>query len=157
MKWQGVVLAVVTLLIMVAGVALFVIPAKAPTVDNNQASSTPQIAQIADTIIVSAPTIDAKISSPLIITGEARGPWYFEASFPIVLTDWDGKIIAEGHAEAQSDWMTTDFVPFKATLTFATPTAGDPAKNRGTLILKKDNPSGLPENDKALEIPVEFK
>jgi len=152
MKWQGVVLAIVTLLIMVAGVALFVIPAKAPTVENHTTT-----AQIADTIVVNTPTIDATISSPLTITGQARGPWYFEASFPIVLTDWDGKIIAEGHAEAQSDWMTTEFVPFKATLTFATPAAGDPAKNRGTLILKKDNPSGLPENDKALEIPVEFK
>ena len=139
------------------GIALvYVVPAKAPTT-NNQATTTAQTAQIPDTIVVTLPTIDAIISSPLTITGQARGPWYFEASFPVVLTDWDGKIIAEGHAQAQGDWMTTEFVPFTATLTFATPTAGDPAKNRGTLILKKDNPSGLPANDKALEVPVEFK
>ena len=49
----------------------------------------------------------SEISSPLRITGEARGPWYFEASFPVVLTDGDGLIIAEGHGQAQGEWMTT--------------------------------------------------
>ena len=53
--------------------------------------------------------------------------------------------------------MTEEFVPFSAVLEFVTPTAGDPELNRGTLILQKDNPSGLPEHDDALEIPVVFK
>jgi hypothetical protein len=97
------------------------------------------------------------ISSPLTITGEARGNWYFEASFPIALTNWDGLIIAEVPATAQGEWMTTEYVRFEATLTFATPTPGDPALNRGTLILQKDNPSGLPEHDDALEIQVVFE
>jgi membrane-bound inhibitor of C-type lysozyme len=98
------------------------------------------------------------IESPLTIEGEARGTWYFEASFPVVLTDWDGKIIAEGHAEAHGDWMTEDFVPFTATLSFTSPyTAGDPDfMKRGSLILQKDNPSGLPENDAAIELTVSF-
>lgn len=103
-------------------------------------------------IRVSNPKPNQEITSPLVITGEARGTWYFEASFPIVLVDWDGLIIAEGHAEAQSNWMTQDFVPFQATLTFKAPTY----KNYGALILRKDNPSGLPEHDNALEIPVLF-
>lgn len=93
------------------------------------------------------------ITSPLVITGEARGPWFFEASFPVILTDWDGLIIAEGYAQAEGEWMTETFVPFKSTLTFTKPAYGE----RGTLILKKDNPSGLPENDAALEITVKFK
>ena len=104
-------------------------------------------------IRVSNPKPNQEITSPLIITGEARGTWYFEASFPIVLVDWDGLIIAEGHAEAQSEWMTEEFVPFKATVTFKAPTY----KNYGTLILQKDNPSGLPEHDDAIEIPVLFR
>jgi hypothetical protein len=107
-----------------------------------------------DKIRITSPAPGAWISSPLTITGEARGNWMFEASFPVILTDWDGKIIAEGHAEAQGDWMTTEFVPFKATITFTKPT--QVPNNRGTLILKKDNPSGLPQNDDALEIPVYF-
>jgi hypothetical protein len=49
--------------------------------------------------------------------------------------------------------MTEDFVPFTATIEFETPDYGD----IGALILKKDNPSGLPEHDDAYEIPVRFK
>lgn len=104
-------------------------------------------------IKVNAPQPFAFISSPLEISGEAKGKWYFEGSFPVSLVDWDGRIIAEGFAQAQSDWMSEDFVKFKATLNFAKPAV----YNNGALILKKDNPSGLPENDAALEIPVIFK
>ena len=105
-------------------------------------------------IRVSAPLTGAQITSPLSITGEARGYWFFEASFPIVLVDWDGLIITEGVAQAEGEWMTEDFVPFVATLTFSAPI--NAPSNNGTLILKKDNPSGLPEHDDALEIPVTF-
>ncbi len=103
-------------------------------------------------IHLESPQPGAMVSSPLTIKGEARGNWFFEASFPVVLTDWDGLIIGEGIATAQGDWMTTEFVPFVATLTFT----ADPAvySDRGSLILRKDNPSGLPANDDALEIPV---
>jgi hypothetical protein len=110
----------------------------------------------ADLIRVDSPRPNTSIKSPLTITGQARGNWFFEASFPIFLTDWNGKIIAQGIATAEGDWMTTDFVPFKATLTFDTGDISGHYSNRGTLILKKDNPSGLPENDDALEYQVEF-
>lgn len=107
-----------------------------------------------DLIRINNPRPNQIISSPLTITGEARGTWFFEASFPVSLVDWDGRIIAQGVAKAKSDWMTTDFVPFEAILTFVV----DPNSysNRGSLILKKDNPSGLPEHDDALEIPIEL-
>ena len=78
-----------------------------------------------------------KISSPLVLTGEARGTWFFEASFPVVLTDWDGLIIAQGYAQADTNWMTTDFVPFKSTLTFDKPAYKD--------------------NDDFIEIPILFE
>lgn len=112
-------------------------------------------AQKADLIRLTTPQPNSTVQSPLTITGEARGTWYFEASFPVVLVDWDGRIIAQGIAQAQSEWMTTEFVPFEAVLTFA----ADPNaySNRGALILQKDNPSGLPEHDDALEIPVIIK
>jgi hypothetical protein len=105
-------------------------------------------------IRVDSPRLNQTISSPLTITGEARGNWYFEASFPVVLTNWDGLIIAQGIAQAKGDWMTTGFVPFEATLTFTVDK--NTYSNRGFLILKKDNPSGLPEHDDALEIPIMF-
>lgn len=105
-----------------------------------------------DLIRIDFPRPNEIISSPLIIKGEARGAWFFEASFPIFLTDWDGKIIAQGIATTKSNWMTEDFVPFEATLDFSVDK--NAYSNKGSLILKKDNPSGLPENDDALEIPV---
>ena len=105
-----------------------------------------------DLIRISTPRPNQTISSPLTIRGEARGTWFFEASFPVVLTDWDGRIIAEGIAQAKNDWMTTDFVPFEATLTFTVDK--NAYSNKGSLILRKDNPSGLPQNDDALEIPI---
>ncbi len=108
-------------------------------------------------IRLTSPLPNAGVTSPLTITGEARGNWYFEASFPVFLTDWDGKIIAQGIATAEGEWMTTEFVPFKAVLTFSKTDISGQYSNRGTLILKKDNPSGLPENDDALEIPVTLR
>lgn len=105
----------------------------------------------ADLIQATTPRPGAEIKSPLTIEGKARGPWYFEASFPVRLLDGDGKEIAIHYATAQDNWMVEDFVPFKSTLTFALP-----ATENGTLILQKDNPSGLPENDDELRIPVKF-
>ena len=107
----------------------------------------------ADLIKIDNPRPNQIVSSPLEITGEARGTWFFEASFPIILTDWDGRIIAEGYATARGDWMTEDFVQFDAQLEFEKPEL----YNRGSLILQRDNPSGLAKNDDALEIPVFFE
>lgn len=149
------------IIVLLLGIIFIMLPSGTANAPTNTATTTTQTggqkASLDDLIVVDAPLINAQVSSPLTITGKARGTWYFEASFPIVLTDWDGKIIAEGHAEAQGDWMTTEYVPFKATLTYTTPTPGDPAVNRGTLILKNDNPSGEPSRDKAVEVQVVFK
>lgn len=106
-----------------------------------------------DLIRINTPRPNQVIASPLVIEGEARGYWFFEGDFPIILTDWDGRIIAEGYASAKSEWMTEEFVSFQATLDFGIPEYGD----NGILILRKDNPSGLPEYDDALEVPVVFK
>lgn len=107
----------------------------------------------ADLIRIETPSPIETITSPLTVTGEARGSWYFEASFPVVLVDWDGKIIADTFATAEGEWMTEDFVPFRATLEFEVPAYGE----RGSLILRKDNPSDRPELDDALEVPIRFE
>lgn len=106
-----------------------------------------------DFIRINTPRPNQVINSPLVVGGEARGSWFFEGDFPVILTDWDGKIIAEGFATAKGEWMTEDFVVFEGILEFEKPNYG----NNGTLILRKDNPSGLPEYDDALGIPVFFE
>jgi hypothetical protein len=117
--------------------------------------------EIAQTIIVDSPKPNEIIKSPLIIKGKAKGNWFFEATFPVVLVDWDGKIISEGYVQAKGDWMTNNFVEFEGKLEFKNPAFSNTDINhfshRGTLILKNDNPSGLPENQLSFEIPVIFK
>ena len=105
-----------------------------------------------DLIKVNTPRPNQAIQSPIVIEGEARGLWFFEASFPVKLLDGNGNLIATTIAQAQGDWMTEDFVPFEAELYFELPVT-----EKGTLILEKDNPSGLPENADELRIPVKFK
>ena len=90
------------------------------------------------------------IESPLTITGQARGGWFFEASFPIKLVDSQGELVAQTIASTKGEWMTDDFVPFSATLEFASLEK----TNQGTLIFIKDNPSDMRELDDQLSISV---
>jgi hypothetical protein len=108
-----------------------------------------------DLIVLESPARDSTITSPVTVSGKARGYWYFEATFPITIVDWDGRIIGQGYATAQDEWMTEEFVPFTATVSYDLP--ADTPYRRGAIILQKDNPSGLPENDDALEIPIFFE
>lgn len=150
----GVVLALIVAFFVARGWETEQVPVEVPTgpvpvVEEPAQGSVPY----KDLIRLDYPAPEAQVTSPLLVKGEARGNWYFEGSFPVVLTDWDGKIIAEGVAQAKGDWMSTDYVPFEVTLNYSVETT---VSNRGSLILKKDNPSGLPENDDALEITVFF-
>ncbi|RJQ36354.1 hypothetical protein C4552_03645 [Candidatus Parcubacteria bacterium] len=108
-------------------------------------------AQIPDLIVLDRPLQNEVVSSPLVLEGEARGNWYFEASFPIRIFDADNRELGVIPAQAQGEWMTTDFVPFRAVLYFDPPTT-----ETGTLVLEKDNPSGLPEHANELRVPVRF-
>jgi hypothetical protein len=47
-------------------------------------------------------------------------------------------------------------VPFEGTITFSDPSWDEDFSKSGTLIFMKDNPSGLPEYDDTLEIPILF-
>ena len=104
-------------------------------------------------IVIFSPQQNQVIDNPLKIEGKAKGFWFFEADFPIVLVNWDGLIIAQGIARAQGEWMTEDFVEFKAIIEFEKPDYG----KKGTLIFRKDNPSGLPEHDAAFEVLILFE
>jgi hypothetical protein len=129
-------------LIVVAALVCFALyfkkPALAPTGKENL-------------IEVTSPQPYDLVKSPLKIRGKARGVWYFEASFPVQIIDEQGNVLGQGHATALSDWMTEDFVMFDSVIDFIKPESG-----KGFLILKKDNPSGMPEKDDQLKIPLRF-
>ena len=92
------------------------------------------------------------IASPFTLQGEARGTWFFEASFPIEVRDGNNKPILIQAVQTKEDWMTEKFVPFTTTLTFTKPTT-----STGTIILHKDNPSGEASRDESVTIPIIFK
>lgn len=118
-------------------------------VENNKTATSAD--EIISEVKLDFPTANQIVSSPLVVEGEAKGTWFFEASFPVKLIGEDGEVLARGIAEAQSDWMTTSSVPFKATLNF------NPGSSTiGMIILQRDNPSGMSENDKQFGVPVRF-
>lgn len=100
-------------------------------------------------IRVTTPKAGDTVSSPITITGAATGNWYFEASFPILLKDTKGVTIAQTVAQAQGEWMTTEYVPFSVTLPYAVSVT-----TSATLVFEKDNPSGLPQFDRQHAIAI---
>ncbi len=146
---RNIVIGIVVVGLLVAGFFFFW-PKKTQAPANDTKTSTNTGNQTQSDITVSSPLPNTIVTSPLVVTGQAIGPWYFEASFPATLKDSSGNTIATGVMTAQSDWMTTSLVPFSGTLTFP------PQTGTGTLILRKDNPSGDPINDASITIPVNF-
>ena len=112
----------------------------------------------ADLIVLEHPVPLGLIENGVTVAGRARGNWYFEGSFPIELVNASGTVIAQGVATAEGEWMTTEFVPFTTTLEFQNPYTEGAAEalKQGILRLKRDNPSGMPEHDDSLDIPVRF-
>ena len=98
-----------------------------------------------------------EIGTPLFVEGEAKGTWFFEGDFPIKITDEQGNVLGSSYVKSEGDpaknsgasWMTEDFVKFYGQITYSSKTGGN-----GFLVLQKDNPSGLPEYDKKIKIPV---
>ncbi len=140
------------LVIIVLLWALFAIPlpAHAPTVATTtpNATTSPTLSALAARVIVSSPASGASVPKTFTVSGEAPGPWYFEASFPIKIVDANNNFIGQGIAQAQSDWMVTGQVPFAAAVT-VTGYSG-PA----TMVLLRDNPSGMPENDDSISVSI---
>ncbi len=122
--------------------------------DTNEQAIAAEPAAISDLITVTSPLPGSTVGNPIQIQGTARGFWFFEASAPVTVVNWDGLIIGEGYITAEGDWMTEEFVPFSGIVSYTLP--ADSYSTRGAIIMKKDNPSGLPENDKALEFPIEL-
>lgn len=157
----------IVLLLIVAAAAAFVLlrPQQTVTVPgpDNAATMTEPVttgadatpaAQItytnatANDVVVTNPTPGAVTGKTFTVTGKARGTWYFEATFPVKVLDASGKTLATGIAHAQGDWMTTEFVPFTVNITVPNSYIG-----KATLVLQKDNPSGLPEHEASVSFP----
>ena len=119
-------------------------------ITNKQAESTYVSAKSVLAKVYSPPS-GTKISSPITIMGQIPGNWSFEASFPVILKNSDGKVVSSGNAQIIGNWMTTELIPFSIKLAWTTMESGN-----GTLVLQKDNSSGMAENDDLISIPIKF-
>lgn len=146
---------VVILIILVVGAAWFISErTPQPTTTGTQQGIAPGEPNGQETvsITIKKPVAGSTVGKTIEISGKAPGTWFFEASFPIKLVAEDGRIIGTSTAQAQGDWMTTELVPFTATMHVR-----EAAGTNATLVFMKDNPSGLPENAGSATIPLEYK
>lgn len=100
---------------------------------------------------VTHPQPNEIMASPYTFDGEARGTWFFEASFPVRVEDTAGNILGRGYAQAEGEWMTEEFVPFRGTVEFISE-----KDQLGRVVFEKDNPSGLPEHAAETSVPVQI-
>lgn len=164
MKWFS---AILIIIIALVGVGWYFSPKGGVSnqpVESAQPSSTPTSETVtttspttapakdmSDQVVVDTPKPNNVVSSPFTIVGKARGTWFFEASMPVSVFDSDGKLLWSGPAQAQGEWMTTDFVPFSVTANVGAYTG------TSTVMIAKDNPSGLPEHDASYSFQVIVK
>ncbi|MBI2439561.1 MAG: hypothetical protein HYV45_03095 [Candidatus Moranbacteria bacterium] len=118
---------------------------------NCEFTSCPTTAPSTDDIIITAPRPDELARTPLTILGKARGQWYFEGQFSVAVVASDGTVLGKGTAQAVGDWMTSEWVPFEAIVEFVVPHAGI-----GSVLFMKENPSGFPEREKTISVPLRF-
>lgn len=104
---------------------------------------------LSERVMVTSPGKGATVGHVFTVAGIAPGPWFFEAQFPVMVRSSDGKTVGRATATAQGDWMTEGQVTFTATMRIDATFHG-----KAKLVLLKDNPSGLPEHDDSVEIPI---
>lgn len=101
-----------------------------------------------ENVRVGSPHPGSSVAKTFSVVGQARGTWFFEASFPVQVRDPNNNLIGHGVAQASGDWMTNEFVPFTASVIV------EGYSGSADLVLVKDNPSGLPEHDDAVLFPI---
>lgn len=103
-------------------------------------------------ILIFLPKRNEKIKSPLKIEGQAKGFWFFEAQFIAELFDDNGNLLGTAVLTAKDDWVTENFVAFGGNLEF-----NQPSVSSGKLKFLSANPSGLVENQRTFELPIQFE
>jgi hypothetical protein len=157
-KTKYLVIGLGVVIVLILGILAFVPAAHGPTAPATHTTSTaetdnPEPATSLDgNVRVSAPNAEDLVTSPARVAGNVTGGgWFFENTFPVKVLDGDGKVLGQGQAQALTDWESTGTVPFAAVIPFAAPRFA-----AGSIVLSRDNPSGLPQNGQSFSIPVRF-
>lgn len=99
-------------------------------------------------IQINTPTANEIVAAPFRVVGQVPGSWTFEGSFPLTIVDEDGEVLTTKSVTVNGEWTTDALVPFDTEVSVKN--YDGPA----TIILHRDNPSDLPENDDSVRIDV---
>ena len=139
----------------VGGVGIFFLsesahPAPAHTVSAPAVTpSVPSDAPLSARVVLFSPLPSSSVSRSFDVSGQAPGQWFFEAQFPIQVRDGRGNVIGRTTGHTDGDWMSEGVIPFAAHVELGVSYHG-----KATLVLLKDNLSGLPERDDSVSIPI---
>lgn len=145
--WVALILILAIIIVVLAWI-LFTTPV--PTTPATGSTSSPQTAApLHAQVTVTTPTANATLSHSFEVAGTAPNQWFNEAVFPIQVRDPNDNLIGASQGQAQGDWTQPGLVTFTSHMTVDSTYEG-PAN----LILLKDNPSGLPQNDDSVTVPI---
>ena len=106
-------------------------------------------APVIELATVDAPAENARIASPLAISGSAPQSWYFEEQFDAVLIGGDGAVLAQAPARASGEATGDGARPFAGELTFSV-SADTPA----TLLLQEQSAGEDDGGQAEVRVPV---
>lgn len=97
------------------------------------------------------PDFNQTVSCPINFTGRIPGNWFFEASAVAQLIDQDGNELSTTIVTTTGEWMTTEPLLFSTQIE-----CPEDCPSTGSILFIKENPSGQPENNDSIEIPIKF-
>lgn len=120
----------------------------------SQADDVDQNANFADDgqIVVDRPKVDTIVTSPVILSGEARGSLFLEAVLAVDVVDEEGNVVGKGAIRAEGDWMTDDFVPFQGKIAFDLPDGV--SNSAGAIAFIQEDISGGGADKVLFSVPV---
>ncbi len=136
---------------LIALITFFSIREKPQSPENFTATSTEITADPLSTPLLQTPRSGETVTGPLVIKGQVPKSWTFEGQFQMQLLDDRRHLILTDRVPVEWDNENN-----KLTLDFIESYNYQTQAKSGFLVLRNDNPSGLPENEKSFEIPIKF-
>lgn len=102
------------------------------------------------TFTLSSPLPKSELGCTFLLSGKMPREWFFENVFPYRI-EIEGVEVVRGLVQSHDDYTVKEMLTFSQELECIGKCLGN-----SEIILRRDNPSGLEENDDEYRIPVKF-
>ncbi|HLP86934.1 MAG TPA: Gmad2 immunoglobulin-like domain-containing protein [Candidatus Paceibacterota bacterium] len=143
------IIAVFLVIAIALVIFIFIYKNNKPNSQNNNVNINTEVEGNKQDLIYFSITPGQKVSGLTTFVGSVKNAYFFEANILVNVLDANKNVLKSGHANATTDWMTTEPVSFEGNIDFS----GLP-KGPAYIEIHNDNASGLPENDKNILIPI---